>query len=334
MRNFIILFSIFFSFCASAQNVEYGVKLDTNSMLIGDQQNLSFHIKSEIPLNVKFPLFKDTLKSGVEIISGPLLDSIVNDGIYKYSSTYTITSFDTGYYLLPAYEIELKSEEYNSTLRTDKVGFVVNTFEVDLEKDNYDIVMPYEAPLTFKEILPYILYTLLGIVIIVLLVYLLRKIKLKKSETQEVKNQIPPFILAINELQVLKESKKWVAGQEKQYYTELVDIFRKYLDGEFDISAMETTTNEIMFALKNIELISAKEKEQIQQMFSTADFVKFAKFTPMQDDNISYLDLSFKLISSINERLEEIKKIQDAKNSQEADINTEKPLDNDVKLNN
>lgn len=53
-----------------AQNVEYGVALDTNYMMIGDQQHLTFKVKGDPGLKIIFPQLKDTITKGVEIISG------------------------------------------------------------------------------------------------------------------------------------------------------------------------------------------------------------------------------------------------------------------------
>ena len=77
--------------------------------------------------------------------------------------------------------IEIQQESYNNTLRTDPLHLIVNTFVVDQQKGNYDIVMPLAAPWTFAEILPYLLWTLLGIVVILLVVWIIKVRKSRKS---------------------------------------------------------------------------------------------------------------------------------------------------------
>ena len=37
------------------QNLEYGVGVDTNYMMIGDQQHLTFRVRSDVPVQVVFP---------------------------------------------------------------------------------------------------------------------------------------------------------------------------------------------------------------------------------------------------------------------------------------
>ena len=59
-----------------AQHVEYGVALDTNYMMIGDQQHLTFKAKVDPGVRIVFPRLQDTVVHGLEIISGPVRDSV------------------------------------------------------------------------------------------------------------------------------------------------------------------------------------------------------------------------------------------------------------------
>ena len=70
-----------------AQHVEYGVALDTNYMMIGDQQHLTFKAKVDPGVRIVFPRLQDTVVHGLEIISGPVRDSVKEkDGRWLRSS--------------------------------------------------------------------------------------------------------------------------------------------------------------------------------------------------------------------------------------------------------
>ena len=139
-------------------------------------------MKAEPGVKVAFPQLKDTIAQGIEIISGPVHDSIMEkDGRVLVQESYVITSFDSGVFVIPPMPIEIQQESYNNTLRTDPLHLIVNTFVVDQQKGNYDIVMPLAAPWTFAEILPYLLWTLLGIVVILLVVWIIKVRKSRKS---------------------------------------------------------------------------------------------------------------------------------------------------------
>lgn len=289
----------------NAQHVEYGVTLDTNYMMIGDQQNLTLKVKIDPGVQIVFPHLQDTVVNGLEIISGPVRDSVKEkDGRWLLEEKYVVTAFDTGVYVVPSLPITIKSEEYDNIVRTDPVGVVVNTFEIDPQKGNYDIVMPYAAPWTFAEILPYLLWVLLGIAVLLLAwLYWDRRRKNKPLFTPK-KEEIPPYVLAIRALDELKGNKMWQLGKEKEYYTRLTDTVRQYLDGELSIPAMEQTSTEILQALANCREVESKDRERIAEMLTTADFVKFAKFTPLQDESARYLEVAYDFVNNTHQRLE------------------------------
>jgi hypothetical protein len=68
----------------------------------------------------------------------------------------------------------------------------------------------------------------------------------------------------------------WQNGRHKEYYTRLTDILREYLDGRYNVSAMEMTSDEIIKSIASLELDS-KQMELICELLQTADFVKFAQ---------------------------------------------------------
>ena len=88
----------------------------------------------------------------------------------------------------------------------------------------------------------------------------------------------------LKELDEIKQSKLWQQGKEKEYFTSITDTLRRYLVDRFGINAMEKTSAEILDSVKGIdEIVPAFEK--LEQVLKLADFVKFAKFRPLPDEN-------------------------------------------------
>ena len=54
---------------------------------------------------------------------------------------------------------------------------------------------------------------------------------------------------------------------------------------------MEQTSFETLKALEGCEQVDAKQRDKLADMFETADFVKFAKAEPLQDENVRNLDI-------------------------------------------
>lgn len=311
MKNKLVILIVVLLGCimgVRAQNVEYIAELDTNYMMIGDQIHLKMKVKADPGVRVVFPVLKDTIVNGVEVISGPVRDSIrEKDGRMLIQEAYLITSFDSGVYRIPSLPIQVEKESYNNVLRTDPMQLIVNTYAVDQQKGNYDIVMPIVTPWTFAEILPYLLWVLLGLVILLLVWWIIKKRRANKPLFATEKPAIPPYDLAMKALNEIKEEKLWQSGKTKEYYTQLTDAIRNYLDGELDIPAMEQTSFETMRSLEGCREVAAPLKDKLGMMFETADFVKFAKAMPLPDENARNLDIAFEFVNHTNEQVQELK---------------------------
>ena len=84
---------------------------------------------------------------------------------------------------------------------------------------------------------------------------------------------------------------------KKEYYTELVDILRQYLQGRFGINAMEMTSSQIVRALRsNPE--TRMTADEMRGVLSVADFVKFAKVRPLPDDNVKAFNRATNFVDS------------------------------------
>ena len=85
--------------------------------------------------------------------------------------------------------------------------------------------------------------------VILLVVWIIKVRKSRKSLFHHEKPAIPPYVLAMKALEEIKKEKLWQSGKTKEYYTQLTDTIRNYLDGELGISAMEQTSFESLSAL-------------------------------------------------------------------------------------
>ena len=107
----------------------------------------------------------------------------------------------------------------------------------------------------------------------------------------------------------------WQRGLEKQFYTQLTDILREYIDKRFGIDAPEMTSDEIVTAIhRNTDVTSTTDN--LKQILTLADLVKFAKYTPPTEE----VDLS--LINAylfVNQtKIEEVKPLLEGEEAQEA----------------
>jgi hypothetical protein len=292
-----------------AQQLEYIAEVDTNYLLIGDHVHLTLKVKADEGVKVTFPLLRDTVVRGVEILSGPTRDSTrgKRESRVTIKETYVLTAFDTGVYVIPAMPIEVEREGYTTILQTDPVTLIVNTYVVDEEKGYADIVLPKRAPWRFTELLPYVLWGWVALAVVVMIVVLVIRLRSNKSLFFHEKPVVPPYVLAIQALDEIKEEKPWQHGRTKEYYTRLTGALRGYMEGELDIPALEQTTREILRLLEGCEEVETREREVLEQLLDTADLVKFARATPLPDEVLAHLNVAYDFVNHTNERVQQRK---------------------------
>lgn len=173
-------------------------------------------------------------------------------------------------------------------------------------------------PFIFAEIRDYVIYGIIGVVILALLVWLavwyMRKM-LAARTVVKIAKQIPPHIVANMALIELNNRKLWQNGKFKLYYTTLTSILRSYIAGRWGVGAMEMTTDEIVEAMKSVDL-SFDSRNALIQILRTADMVKFAKAQPDAEENEECFRGAYYFVENTKPQLEEL-------NEEKRDINHE-----------
>ena len=194
-----------------------------------------------------------------------------------------------------------------------------------------DIKAPLGAPLTFKEMLPWILGGIVVALIIYFIFYYLRRRKQAKPLFQiKSKPKIPPHRKALEAFDKLKNEKLWQNGKVKTYHTELTDIIRVYLEERYNIMAVEMTTDEILEALKK-HTIDKKSMEKLDQTLVLADFVKFAKLQPLPLEHDMSLNNSVEFVKDTMHRAMENPNIEQNQDTDGDSENTSADNDNLLK---
>jgi len=272
-----------------AQEVDANASLNKDWILIGDQVNLEIEMSCPADATVVWPEFGDTITSQIEIIREFEVDTVHPDskpGFAIYSQKLLITSFDSGYHALPPIAIlyQLEDEDEFRGIETGALLLEVSTMEVDMEKDIMDISPLIDVPLSFREILPWLLGGLGIVLTILLLIYFIRKKKKAEPLIQIRKKPVlPPHQVALDALKSLKSKKLWQTGRVKDYHTELTDIIRTYISDKFKIHATEMVTYEIIEEIESTT-ISQETRKKLGEMLEMADMVKFAKGNPLPDE--------------------------------------------------
>ena len=266
------------------------VKMDTNMLLIGDQTN--FRIKANYPdtYSVNFPVFADTIVKGLEVLNISDIDTNIVDGNIELWQELLVTSFDSGWYEVPPLDfvIGIAGNDRTDTLQSNPVYFGVITMPIDTTQANAitDIKKPLDAPLTLREVLPIVGITFGALVIILAIVLLVMRLTRKEPIfVKKEKPKEPAHVIAYRELEQLKDQKLWQQGKVKEYYSELTEIIRRYIENRYAIQALEMTTDEIIDAFRISGDLDKELKNGLFDLLVQADFVKFAKASTLADEN-------------------------------------------------
>jgi hypothetical protein len=282
-----------------AQQAKVSASLERDSIWLGDQIKMILVAEYPVGTTINFPQLKDSLANGIEIVSRSARDSSkIGDGMLQMRQSYLITAFDSGPHPIAPFLFAIHTKITPDSLRSNSLRLFVKVPPVDLKKGFADIKKPYGAPITFKEIAPWILGIILIASIVFLILYAInRRRKNIPLFTLPAKPKLPPHIVALSELDKLKEEQLWQHDKVKDYYTRLTDIIRVYLEERYGVPAMEQTTHEILSEFKGDQSqIKGKLFTGLQKTLDTSDLVKFAKYTPLADENHFVLVQAYSLV--------------------------------------
>lgn len=336
MKNIILnLFNILFAIgiiistkeTCNAQNIMVSANANQDSVLVGKSFDYKLEVRVPKDYIIDWSTIGDTLSKNIEIINkGEISVTPVgsNGKDILVSQPLTLISFDTGYVEIPRIGLKyLKSADDTSSMTaySNSSNIYVKGVSIDTTMAYKNIKMPIKQNITFKETTPFIGGGIILAALILLIIFIAKRLKKKDVAEEEQKILIPAITTAREKLNNLKESNLCQSGRFKEYYTDLTDIVREYLEGQFNIGAVEMTSDEIMEEVQRIKLDN-NLISKLRDCLQTSDLVKFAKASP----DSSYNEAVFNDISNFVEESytfyleEEKRKAEEAKSKK---INTE-----------
>ena len=214
---------------------------------------------------------------------------------FNLRASVVVAPFEEGHYQLPDIAVQRTAGSQLDTLLFDGMEFEAKTIPIDTATFQiHDIKGQIKYPLTFAEILPYII----GIHLLALLAIVIGCLIIMSRRTRTVTEvrRDPPYIVALRDLDRLRGDKYWAPDKQKTLYSVITDTLRTYIENVFGINAEEMTTAEIFEALDGRvpDDLFAETKE----LFETADFVKFAKFSATEQQNAAAVPSAVKFVTS------------------------------------
>ncbi len=277
---------------------------DTSSILIGDQ--IGFTVSATIPAGIDAALstMTDTLTGKIVILGRSGRDTIKStDGRLTITDRYLITGFDSGTYSIPPFYAEYISGDSLKRFYSDYSFLRVDRPDIapqDTTDVIFDIVPPLTAPVTFSEIVPWLVIVLISLAVVYLLARFLPRNPLRKYVRPPAPVE-PAHVIALRELYKLRDEELWQKGEVKEFYSRLSDILRRYIDNRYGIMSPELTTDETVRMLQKAAVTTHDQMSLVKELLSLSDLVKFAKYLPQSEihekshnDGIKFVELTRK----------------------------------------
>ena len=265
--------------------------------MVGDQARLFLEVRNNPSAGrVEWAVIPDTFNN-LEIVERGKIDTLKQGDAVIYKQRLTVTGFDSGLFRIPSFAFPVVPASGSPyTVMSDSLSLLVQTVAVDTTKEFKGIkgIMYVKG-----SWLDYVWYAIGAIVFLVLfafiIIYFMRNKKAKPPLPQA-----PPETLQERTLRLLSEletKELWQKQQVKEYYVQLTDIVRNYIEERFQTPAMELTTDELLYKAK-LHRELQPYSGLLSVILHTADLAKFAKAQPLPQEHVEAMDKSREFVQS------------------------------------
>lgn len=278
MKQILSIFLFFCTLVGWTQNpIQIRTAVDRDSIKIGEQINLKLQFETDSLPTIAFqekPSF-----GSFELLETFPLDTLFDRDTYVFTQEYALIHFDSGQHKIPAQPIKINQRIFRSdSLLIDVATVVVDTLKQPL----YDIKPLQKAEKSYTTLIQNILFLVVVLGLLFLGYIYWKKRQQKKIEAEA---ELPPFDRALQALKALEEEQPQEQEEYKNYYSRLTEVVRRYLEEEAKITALESTTDELLLkleALKDSGTLALEHQTltNLKKVLQNADLVKFARSAP------------------------------------------------------
>lgn len=274
-----------------------------DSVLIGDQLEYGVSLNGiKENTGLGFADFSERFGDTLLVVKPWRIDTLKTIGKkkelkeYNLEASVTITSLEEGGWELPPIAVirldPVTSKVDTLVFKSQKLDVKVTPVDTTTFKV-HDIKGQIRYPLTFKELLPWIGGVVALALLIWLAVWAIRKYARKGEDDKPAE---PAYIIALRKLDKYRGNHFWTPEKQKAFYSGITDILREYISARYGFGAMEMTTDEIFTALKDTDLQKDLYND-LHDLFTESDFVKFAKYVLPEEDNAKVLPLAVRFVT-------------------------------------
>ena len=224
-------------------------------------------------INFKFP---DSI-AHFDVIENNNFDTISSSGSFDVHKKIIFTSFDSGSWHIPSFEVLIERNGRAQQFFTDSIKINVGYSPADSTGELRDIKPVMEVTVT-----DYFWYYVAGGVLLAIilgwLVY--RYLKNRPKQPKPIfASALTPYDEAMKALQELKILDLNDPIKVKEYHSSLTALFKKYYSRKLDRNMVNKTTADILINVRE-QYEDGGLVSSLAEAMRCADAVKFAKFIP------------------------------------------------------
>ncbi len=289
------------------QNITFSLVSEKNKIEIGDYLKVSMRITYPahlVPSELSFPVLEtnQSLNDTIDVIEVlPIKTNSTSDNqgnpIMVWQQDFIIGIYAGGNIALGPFNFVHGQDTILSNIAT----ITVNTPEIQEDKEFVDIKSIQEDPYTFWEkvwlwIKTYWMWLLIPFVLIIGIIVLVYYINKKPKEEIVSEPSFPLPDLLFQRLLQIEQEKLWQDGKHKEYYSEVTDVIRRFLEYKYEIPTLEKTSDEIIQSLHLVN-VNKNDYNQLKNLFGLSNMIKFAKSLPTPEENSIAMSIAKGLIT-------------------------------------
>ena len=274
-----------------------GARMDATRITVGDQARLFIEVQNNPSTGrVQWAAIPDSFNN-LEIIERGKIDTLKQGGFVTYKQRLVITGFDSGLFKVPSFTFSIIPNSGAAyTVQTDSFNLLVQTIAVDTTKGFKGIKGIVYVKSNWQDYIWYIAGAILFILLAVFVViYFLKNKKVAAPVPQGPVESLQDKTLRL--LDELETRQLWQKNQVKQYYVELTDIVRNYIEQRFHTPAMELTTDELLYKAQLLKDLQPYQSV-LSVILTTADLAKFAKAQPLPQEHTGAMEKAKEFVNS------------------------------------
>jgi len=276
--------------------------VDKKEVYLGDVVN--YHIIIEHPKNIElskfeiynvikdttgaenFVLYSTKINKTKKLFSNKIIQEFVFKLIPVQLGTLKINEINIRY-------INLQTNE-NKIIIVPSIELSVKPYPKPKKKVFDGEIIDIKKQIWVKNYLWLILCLLLVFSILGWIVYQYKLKPRMQTQNLNVEQQVDIKEVALKKLDDLWQKNYLSLGLIREFYFELTEIVRWYIEKKFEVNALELTTEELFNVLK--KKVDKKYNLELKSFLDNADLAKFAKYRPDEKQIVQDFETAKKLI--------------------------------------